>query len=1188
MGILKKGMRFVGPVVLPKVSQHRKLLDTYTHYFQDESVVENTVLYESRDGKSLTDSPFAIFQYLLKTDKEGTYTHIWTVTNGEELEKVKAMYQDDSRVLFVKRNSDEYLKWLTKAQYLINNSTFQPFVTIKDEQTYINTWHGTPLKTMGFDIPGNPADAKNVVRNFFMADYLISPNQHTTEMFLKNYRLNDNYTGKIIETGYPRIDQTWSKDRDGVLKLLFSFGVTLDLSKPIILYSPTCKMGDLAGISDEVKQIQEEMSVIRDRFGKEYNVLIKVHPFLYDKAKTNVDLKPYLIPDIVDTNQLLGVVDCLITDYSSIFFDFLVTDKPILFYCWDDDLYSHKRGKYFEYDELPGPVAFNIEELSQHIEQLTELSQSYAANYKAFKERFTAYDDGHVTSRVVDIIFNQKSLPDVRVIEPNESKKRLLIYPGGMRSNGITSSFLNLVQNIDYDKYNVVCFLDNINTPDQIKNVLDIPANVSLLFRFEASNYTVKEYYQDLNAHLHGVKKGKEDKYPEKAYQREIRRLLGKQAFDVAVDFSGYSLHWSKLILATPASVYNCYLHSDMKLDQERKVDGKKIHKMNLQGIFSVYSRYDSLISVSEAISKVNQEKLSDYAEADKFVYAPNVINIKKILEEPSEVLQKEVIDTEVFIRDGRVLMPEEPHMIRSSRPDSVLGSAREHYFTSDQVEVLGRFTYEGKSYIKVSQDHIYLGWLLEEHVEVAPTRVLSTKGINAFGKLNTRAGDAFYSQPVGLESSVVLSDAGDLRNMYVSFVKEVTTQGGTSYLVEIKGKEYGWLPQSKVTFSKKLNGVNHKSPNAVKKGARVLLGGLTGLSFSKQKKELGARPFKKESLEAYFYNKKNESLKGFKVPNKETESIDMGIMPMIYVKSLCVNSLGRWYEVLDTTDNVLWVEESSLSLGAMLDEVVVTDMPIYEEAKVKDRLVTVYATVEDALSKKGSSVQGPKEVTVIRRVKTSKLRELVLVEWSEKELWVLEEELEMTPKAGIINGNGEFFSYPSKESYNIVTTGRLSEEKNQVLLVEAFDLFRKEEPASHLYIIGAGPEEENIKKKISDLDLSKQVTLLGQVYYPFHFMRQCDLFALTSIYEGQSMVLLEALTLEMPCVSTDIPACRDVLSNGDYGILTETNDQNGFFKGMLNAKNEEKVYKQFNPYEYNTYALNKFYEHLDKNQILS
>ena len=112
----------------------------------------------------------------------------------------------------MKRNSKQYLKWLATSKYLINNSTFQSFFIPKNDQIYINTWHGTPLKRMGFDIPGNPAHSQNVVRNFLSADYLLSPNDHTTKILLDSYKLNGLYNGEIIQEGYPRIDLTYHKD----------------------------------------------------------------------------------------------------------------------------------------------------------------------------------------------------------------------------------------------------------------------------------------------------------------------------------------------------------------------------------------------------------------------------------------------------------------------------------------------------------------------------------------------------------------------------------------------------------------------------------------------------------------------------------------------------------------------------------------------------------------------------------------------------------------------------------------------------------------------------------------------------------------------------------------------------------------------------------------------------------------
>lgn len=1181
MGVVNKVARFVGPAVLPKISYYRRIVDTYTKYYLSEKVEKKTVLYESRDGKSLTDSPFAIFEYLLATDIEHEYTHIWSVTESSELEKVRDLYSGNSNVIFVMRNSDDYLKWLTKAEFLINNSTFQPFVTIKDEQTYINTWHGTPLKTMGFDIPGNPANARNVIRNFFMADYLISPNPHTTEMFVENYRLNENYTGQIIETGYPRIDQTFLTNVDDLLKMLFNFDVKIDLSKKIILYTPTFKGSALSVSDGEIAQIHTEMSLVRERFGDEYNVLVKVHPFIYDQAKEYAPLNPYLIPDIIETNKLLGIVDCLITDYSSIFFDYLVTDKPILFYCWDDDLYSNKRGKYFEYDELPGPVSFNIDELIMKLENLDEQHKMYEKNYQECKEKFVPYDDGKVTSRVVDIIFNQQEIKEVKVIQPISYKKRLLIYPGGMRSNGITSSFLSLVQNINYDEYDVVCLLDNIKSKDQIKNVSDIPNNVSILFRFERSNFTAKEYYKDMRFHLKGVQKGKEDKYPNEIYQRDARRLLGKQRFDVAIDFSGYSLHWSKVILAAKADRRVCYLHSDMMLDKEREVNGRKVHKINLQGVFSVYHRYDCLVSVSEVMRDINRDKLQSYADVSKFVYADNTINPDKILNGVVEEVKEEVADTEFFFRDGYLVTVENQIRLRSSRPDMVLGNVEEKKLTNPNVNVLGRFDYNDILYYKISQNNKYLGWVEASTVEVAPTKILSESKVSYFGKINTSGADYFYTEPLGLETSNPLSRARIFRNVYASITEEAVTQTGVSVKVVLKGTELGWLPKEKITFSRKLNWTNDGEPPIKIKLLREFALSVNHLEKRYPIKRIKNTPLKKEWLDAYYINESNIEIKGYGLPVETSSFEELGLMQMIYVRSLATTSNGRWYEMIAETGQTYWIKETDLTLGTIPEECVIYEKEVSKEVTFKKMETTIFSTISDGIVLKGTIVKSIPSAFITKEVKTSSTNVFYEVSWEDKQLWVEKESVVVTRSSGVLNAADEVIPFPNKEKINIVTVGRLSQEKNQMVLIEAFAEFYQTHPTGHLYIIGSGPEKNNLENRIQELEMAEHIELLGQVYRPFEFVKRCDVFALTSLYEGQSLVLIEALTLNMKCVSTDIPACRLVLKNGDYGMITETSDATGIANSLSSIIDKEQKFEKFDPYKYNQEALNMFYETL-------
>ena len=98
-------------------------------------------------------------------------------------------------------------------------------------------------------------------------------------------------------------------------------------------------------------------------------MLVKVHPYLYKDALKIKRLKPYLIPDYFDTNEILAIVDLMITDYSSIFFDYLVTNKPIVFYTPDLDEYQSSRGMYIANRDLPGPVVHHIEDVITAIKQ---------------------------------------------------------------------------------------------------------------------------------------------------------------------------------------------------------------------------------------------------------------------------------------------------------------------------------------------------------------------------------------------------------------------------------------------------------------------------------------------------------------------------------------------------------------------------------------------------------------------------------------------------------------------------------------------------------------------------------------------------------------------------------------------------------------------------------------------------
>ncbi|MGO3750081.1 CDP-glycerol glycerophosphotransferase family protein, partial [Vagococcus salmoninarum] len=127
MGIKNIISRVIGPVYKPFRHQPAKQGLMFARYSEKLSIEKATIMYESRDGQSLTDSPLAIFKYLLENDQEKKYTHIWSYVDSVELKQIIKLYQAESNVIFVQRNSQNYLKWLAKAEYVINNATLQPF-----------------------------------------------------------------------------------------------------------------------------------------------------------------------------------------------------------------------------------------------------------------------------------------------------------------------------------------------------------------------------------------------------------------------------------------------------------------------------------------------------------------------------------------------------------------------------------------------------------------------------------------------------------------------------------------------------------------------------------------------------------------------------------------------------------------------------------------------------------------------------------------------------------------------------------------------------------------------------------------------------------------------------------------------------------------------------------------------------
>ncbi|MHC9533078.1 CDP-glycerol glycerophosphotransferase family protein [Dellaglioa sp. L3N] len=1174
-------------VIIKKIrSPYYKLNYGFIKYYEKEKVLRNTILYESRDGSSMTDSPYAIFEYLLKNDPEKKYQHYWSIKKSDELDIIIQGYGHLENVHFVERNSNAYLKLLTTSEYLINNSTFQSFFIKKKEQTYINTWHGTPLKYMGYDMKDTPFNSRNVARNFYIADFLLSPNKHTTDMFLDSYRMRNGYNGEILESGYPRIDATIYQNKNKVSETLLKFGVHINPNKKIILYAPTWKGKTLSNARNDLNQIVAEMDSLNEKYKEKYQIFVKVHPYLYQKAKEMESLEKYLIPDVIDTNEVLSIADILITDYSSIFFDFLVTDKPILFYCWDEDTYEDYRGNYFELSELPGKVAYTIEELSNDIENIEVIAGEYQAKYLEFKNRFVKYDDGKATKRYVDYIFNDIKSDVYSIVSKNEDKKKIILYPGGLKSNGITSSFLNVVNNIDLTKTDVSVILGTIKSKEQIANFLRIPKEAHIFFRFGNPAYKPMEIYRDRKLSQNGVDKNKKTKFPSDIYERDVFRLLGDTHFDTAIDFSGYSFYWGKFVSSINASKKIIYMHNDLKADAEKVINGKMPHHKNLYALFSIYYRFDKLVSVSEQNMEINRKNLIEFAPADKFDFTPNSINSDRILnfdvqsKEKSKEFKKKSLQNYVKIINGNRInvWNKNPFDNNSIKKIQIVSEVNQ------EVVAVQLITNGEEIYYKIVVDDIYIGWVSDLNVILGRRKNKFNETIEnktIIGKMNTKRGSNLYQEVPNFEQDVYIAGpAWYLRNLYVK-VSKWGTNGTQKYaFIKIGKYNLGWINVNYIHISKHIN----RSKLLPKLLTPSVLYGYNKLKYHDKLLKVVRHPISTEKVELFAKNIKEDNVHLNKNPffnlkiNRlsTTEFITPGESVSV-VRKRIDNKKNVLYFVRKQNGRYGWVQEQDIELYNNTSSHVWTSVSPYY-ALNRYETINVSSNIELKETMTMNLNKTKKNIKVFESSLFSNGTTVLKVEINGDIYFVNEDEVVVNDEMGVKNQKGRYISFPPENVPTFVTMGRLSPEKNHKDMILAFSQFFDKYHKGMLYILGQGVLEAELKNLIIELNMSENIIMVGQLEKPFKFLSRFDTFVLSSKYEGQPMVLLEAMTLGMPIISTDIPSCRFVLEDGKYGYLTLENTAQGIFDGMVNAVENKPQYEAFDYNSYNKEAMNSFY----------
>lgn len=302
---------------------------------------------------------------------------------------------------------------MARAKYWVFNTRLPKHVKKRDETVYLQTWHGTPLKRLGVDIeavqmPGT--DTGRYKKNFTFEssrwDYLISPNQYSSDIFRRAF----NFDNKMLEYGYPRNDILHQANQGDIDRIKKKAGIPVD--KKVILYAPTWRDNQFIEKGKYSFELPLDLDRMREELSDEYVLVLRLHYLVASQLElTGYEDFAYDLSTYDDIAELYLISDILVTDYSSVFFDYANLNRPILFYTYDLDDYKGKiRGLYFDIEtEVPSPLLMTSDELINAIKNIDELNENYKEKYKEFYNRFCSWENGKAAENVVKTVFGEEA-----------------------------------------------------------------------------------------------------------------------------------------------------------------------------------------------------------------------------------------------------------------------------------------------------------------------------------------------------------------------------------------------------------------------------------------------------------------------------------------------------------------------------------------------------------------------------------------------------------------------------------------------------------------------------------------------------------------------------------------------------------------------------------------------------------
>lgn len=366
---------------------------------------EPTIIFESFGGRQVSDSPYAIYQLFSKLYPG--FNFIWSIDRS-----LKSFCKQNG-IRYVIRNTSKWVKVIEKSQFWISNARFPAWVKKPSYVTYIQTWHGTPLKKLGLDIDNvsMPGTSTNKYHNNFVKeanrwDALVSPNDYSTQIFRSAF----GFKNQILKVGYPRNDELINHN-DNVYIDDLKDKLDIPKDKKVVLYAPTYRDNQFESKGKYTFELPFSLDDFKTKFGDDAVLILRMHYLISNALDiSNYSDFVYDYSNYSNISDLYLVSDVLVTDYSSVFFDYAYLKRPIIFYPYDYHVYKDDlRGFYLNYEnDLPGDIVHNEKDLMDSLQRSFKNDNVKEDDqFMNFYNRFCAIDEGLSSQKVVDYVLQQ-------------------------------------------------------------------------------------------------------------------------------------------------------------------------------------------------------------------------------------------------------------------------------------------------------------------------------------------------------------------------------------------------------------------------------------------------------------------------------------------------------------------------------------------------------------------------------------------------------------------------------------------------------------------------------------------------------------------------------------------------------------------------------------------------------------